>query len=358
MQSGSQPNFLPPLSDQSHRGTQPPCVQISVPSAGKVVGTISQSAPIHMTRVEGGAMGKVVDHVAIEEPLEIRLDWFDGGSRQSKSVSITMRTPGCDTELAAGFLCSEGVVRSPNDILEIIGCGPDHVAHGGQNIVKVRLSDHATVEWPKLQRHFYATSSCGVCGKASLDALEVPGSRAIVNDGFHIESSLLCEMQDKVRAMQSVFDQTGGLHAAALFNASGELLGLREDVGRHNAVDKLLGAQFLAGNLPLSKNLLFLSGRASFELVQKALVAGVPMIVAVGAPSSLAVELSKRFNISLIGFVRGGRFNIYHGEFRVASIRDSRDTRGERHEAGSDENAESQSHQHSPVAASTVVNVQ
>ena len=292
-------------------------MQLSIAATTRQSDVIEQSAPAKITRVDRGVASEVLDHVAIEEPLEIRLDWLDGDTRQQKSVSITMRTPGNDAELAAGFLLSEGVVRSPADIEKIVGCGPDNVAHGGQNIIKVRLADHAKVEWPKLQRHFYATSSCGVCGKASLDALEVPGLSAITDDGFCIAPKLICTLQEKVRAQQSVFDQTGGLHAAALFNAAGELLALREDVGRHNAVDKLLGAQFLAGGTPLSGQLLFLSGRASFELLQKALVAGVPMIVAVGAPSSLAVELAKRFNISLVGFARGERFNIYNGAFRV-----------------------------------------
>ena len=301
-------------------------MQLSIAATTRQSDVIAQSAPVKITRVDRGVASEVLDHVALEEPLEIRLDWLDGDTRQQKSVSITMRTPGNDTELAAGFLLSEGVVRSPADIEKIVGCGPDSGAHGGQNIIKVRLADHAKVEWPKLQRHFYATSSCGVCGKASLDALEVPGMRAITDDGFQIDSRLICALQDKVRARQSVFDQTGGLHAAALFNAAGELLALREDVGRHNAVDKLLGAQFLAGSAPLSSHLLFLSGRASFELVQKALVAGVPMIVAVGAPSSLAVELAKRFNISLVGFARGERFNIYHGAARILQTTIKADT--------------------------------
>ena len=292
-------------------------MRLSIAATNKQSDEIAQSVPIQISRVDHGQTSEVLDHVALEEPLEIRLDWLDGVERQRKSISITMRTPGNDNELAAGFLFSEGVVRLPTDIDDIVGCGSNNGAHGGQNIVKVRLADHAKVEWPKLQRHFYATSSCGVCGKASLDALEVPGICAIADDGFQIHSNLICTLQDKLRARQSVFDQTGGLHAAALFTAAGELLALREDVGRHNAVDKLLGAQFLAGNAPLSRHLLFLSGRASFELVQKALVAGVPMIVAVGAPSSLAVELAKRFNISLVGFARGERFNIYNGASRV-----------------------------------------
>ena len=199
-------------------------MRLSIAATDKQSDEIAQSAPTQILRVDRGQTSEVLDHVALEEPLEIRLDWLDGVERHRKSVSITMRTPGNDNELAAGFLFSEGVVRSPSDIESIVGCGPNHGTHGGQNIVKVRLADHAMVEWPKLQRHFYATSSCGVCGKASLDALEVPGMRAITDDGFQIDSRLICALQDKVRARQSVFDQTGGLHAAALFNAAGELM--------------------------------------------------------------------------------------------------------------------------------------
>jgi FdhD protein len=181
----------------------------------------------------------------------------------------------------------------------------------------VRLADHATISWPTVERHFYATSSCGVCGKASLDALEVPGLCPIARDGFRFSVEAVRMLPDRLRAQQSVFEETGGLHAAALFNSAGELLAIREDVGRHNAVDKLLGAQFLLGSAPLSSNLLFLSGRISFELAQKALAGGIPMVVAVGAPSSLAIELAKRFDITLIGFLRGERFNVYSGEWRL-----------------------------------------
>ena len=281
--------------------------------------TQAKSVEMQVTRFSAVGQQQMADRLAIEEPLEIRVEFFDGDAEKTKSVSITMRTPGHDEELAAGFLFTEGILRSPADVIQIVGCGPNSGAGHSQNTVKIRLAPHATVHWPKLERHFYSTSSCGVCGKASLDALEVPGLRPIARDGFQIDPSEISFLQAKVRAHQSVFDQTGGLHGAALFTARGELLEVREDVGRHNAVDKLLGAQFIAGKTPLSNHLLFLSGRASFELVQKALVAGVPMIVAVGAPSSLAVELAKRFNITLIGFVRDGRFNVYHGDWRLIS---------------------------------------
>ncbi|MSQ91268.1 MAG: formate dehydrogenase accessory sulfurtransferase FdhD [Phycisphaerales bacterium] len=288
-------------------------------SARPAIDRPAQSIHAPVIRVAGAASTIRSDCLAIEEPLEIRIDALVGARRQIKSISITMRTPGFDAELAAGFLFTEGILRSPADIIEIVGCGQGTGAHDGSNTVEVRVRDHAVVLWPAVERHFYSTSSCGVCGKASLDALEVPGLQPITRDGFKIAAAEIHTLQEKVRAHQAVFEQTGGLHGAALFSSDGELLAVREDVGRHNAVDKLLGWQFMAGMTPLASRLLFLSGRASFELVQKALVAGIPMIVAVGAPSSLAVELAKRFDLTLIGFVRDGRFNIYNGEWRVNS---------------------------------------
>ena len=270
-----------------------------------------------IVRFQGDERSELTDRVAIEEPLEIRVDFVVNGERCVRSLSITMRTPGHDEELAAGFLMSEGLVRSARDIESIRPCGPESGAHDGNNVVKVRLADHATIAWPNVERHFYATSSCGVCGKASLEALEVPGMCPIARDGFRFAISAIRMLSDRLRAQQSVFEETGGLHAAALFNSAGQILAIREDVGRHNAVDKLLGAQFLQGQTPLASNLLFLSGRISFELAQKALAGGVPMVVAVGAPSSLAIELAKRFDITLIGFLRGERFNVYSGEWRL-----------------------------------------
>ncbi len=278
---------------------------------------MTRTVTADITRFQGPEHHEVTDRVAIEEPLEIRVDFVANGERSVRSLSITMRTPGHDEELAAGFLMSEGLVRSARDIESIRACGPESGAHNGNNVVKVRLADHATMAWPNVERHFYATSSCGVCGKASLEALEVPGLRPIARDGFRFPVAAIRMLSDRLRAQQSVFEETGGLHAAALFNSAGEILAIREDVGRHNAVDKLLGAQFLQGQTPLASNLLFLSGRISFELAQKALAGGIPMVVAVGAPSSLAIALAKRFDITLVGFVRGERFNVYAGDWRL-----------------------------------------
>jgi FdhD protein len=278
---------------------------------------MTRTVTVDITRFQGTTRNEITDRAAIEEPLEIRVDFVANGERTVRSLSITMRTPGHDEELAAGFLMSEGLVGSTRDIDSLRSCGPESGAHDGNNVVKVRLADHATISWPSVERHFYATSSCGVCGKVSLEALEVPGLCPIARDGFRFPVAGVRMLSDRLRTQQSVFEETGGLHAAALFNSAGELLAIREDVGRHNAVDKLLGAQFLQGQTPLASNLLFLSGRISFELAQKALAGGIPMVVAVGAPSSLAIELAKRFDITLIGFLRGERFNVYSGEWRL-----------------------------------------
>ena len=270
---------------------------------------MSQSREVTITRFGGGTSSDTLDCVALEEPLEIRLDATDGTTRGTRSLSITMRTPGHDRELAAGFLFTEGLVRQAHDLTSI--------TQDSDHVVTIHLADHARVAWPTIERHFYATSSCGVCGKASLDALNVPGLTRVMRDGFTMDVRTLPHLSGALRAQQTVFDRTGGLHAAALFNEQGDLVALREDVGRHNAVDKLLGAQFLQGCTPLSERLLFLSGRASFELVQKALAAGIPMIAAVGAPSSLAVELAQQFDLTLVGFVRDDRCNAYSGTWRL-----------------------------------------
>lgn len=270
---------------------------------------MSQSREVAITRFGGGTASDTLDCVALEEPLEIRLDATDGTTRGTRSLSITMRTPGHDRELAAGFLFTEGLVRQAHDVTSI--------TQDSDHVVTIHLADHARVAWPTIERHFYATSSCGVCGKASLDALNVPGLTRVMRDGFTMDVRTLPHLSGALRAQQTVFDRTGGLHAAALFNEQGDLVALREDVGRHNAVDKLLGAQFLQGCTPLSERLLFLSGRASFELVQKALAAGIPMIAAVGAPSSLAVELAQQFDLTLVGFVRDDRCNAYSGTWRL-----------------------------------------
>ncbi len=259
------------------------------------------------------------DALAVEEPLEIRLGYEADGQRTAKSISITMRTPGHDFDLAAGFLFTEGIVQSAEQIRDIQHCGGMGGGMGGgkDNVVKVELAAGVPIDFARLERHFYTSSSCGVCGKTSIEALQVTACPALPKHGFQVAAAVIHDLPAKLRAAQSVFDSTGGLHAAALFHAAGDLIALREDVGRHNAVDKLIGAQFRAGNTPLPERLLLVSGRASFELVQKALLGGIPILAAVGAPSSLAVELANNFGMTLIGFVRDERFNIYCGAERI-----------------------------------------
>lgn len=260
-------------------------------------------------KVSAGNLSETTtDTLAIEEPLEIRI----GLGKEHRAISITMRTPSNDAELAAGFLFTEGILQSKNQIKSIKHCGK---FPNNQNTIRVDLAENIEIDFTKLERNFYTTSSCGVCGKSSLEALNVAGAKPILqNNSLKISAEIIYNLPETLRKNQTVFAETGGLHAAALFDFSGNLLDLKEDVGRHNAVDKLIGKQFLDGNLPLSNKILFLSGRASFELVQKAVMAQIPVICAVGAPSSLAVEAAKKFNISLLGFVREKRFNIYSSD--------------------------------------------
>ena len=236
-----------------------------------------------------------------------------------------MRTPGDDGELAAGFLFTEGIVKSPDQIGQIRHCGLKIGRHAGtldraaalnSNTIRVDLNDGVDIDFKRLERHFYTTSSCGVCGKSSIEALHT-GAKRLEAAGPMIDAELIHSLPDRLRASQDVFETTGGLHASALFNSSGELEIVREDVGRHNALDKVIGAKFLAGESPLTDKILLVSGRASFELVQKALMAGIPILAAVGAPSSLAVELAREFGMTLVGFVRDGSFNVYAGGERI-----------------------------------------
>jgi len=257
------------------------------------------------------------DFLAVEEPLEIRLGFEENGKLTHKAISITMRTPENDFELATGFLFTEGILENSEQVKAIKHCGK---FPNNQNTVRIDLNPGLKLDLKKLERNFYTTSSCGVCGKSSLEALAT-GAKAIENTDFPIVSAeIIDELPIKLRNAQSVFDETGGLHAAALFDVNGQLLFLQEDVGRHNAVDKLIGEQFLKNNLPLNDKILFLSGRASFELVQKAVMAQIPIIAAVSAPSSLAVQAAEEFGITLLGFVRDGRFNIYTGGERIKSV--------------------------------------
>lgn len=251
----------------------------------------------------------------MEEPLEIRVETVEGGRQRSRSVSVTMRTPGHDFELAAGFLHGESLLRDRDQVREIAYCRPGEPQE--YNVVSVRLKEGVSVDPDLLNRNFYTSSSCGVCGKASLEALEIRGGEALPSGTLFAEAALLARLPDLLREGQEAFRRTGGLHAAGIFDAGGGLQALREDVGRHNAVDKVVGHALLEGGLPLRHRILVVSGRTSFEIMQKALAAGIPMVVAVGAPSSLAVDMARRFNMTLVGFARASGFNVYAGGERV-----------------------------------------
>jgi FdhD protein len=297
--------------------------------AGPLHSVDSSTLRTAVVKVAGQTSQQVSDSLAIEEPLEIQLTYGPSNSRQTRSISVTMRTPGSDFDLAAGFLMTEGVIRDVNDIEQITYAGDsfnegarspqamDVLKFGSkQNTVRVDLAIEVEVNLGSLQRNFYTTSSCGICGKASLLALRTVCPPRAANN-FRMDAQVLYRLPERLRASQGVFDRTGGLHGAGLFDSAGTLLALREDVGRHNAVDKLIGSEFLADRTPLRDRLLLLSGRASFELLQKALMGGLPMVAAVGAPSSLAVEVAKEFDITLVGFLRESNFNIYHGNQRI-----------------------------------------
>jgi FdhD protein len=245
----------------------------------------------------------------VEEPLEIRLSCHVDGRPNHCAISVTMRTPGNDMELAAGFLFGEGIITERQQIADIRPCRA--------NVVRIDLSPTVAPDLRRLERHFYTTSSCGVCGKTSLEAVRFRAATRGPDEGPFVEANVIQDLPQALRLAQAVFDRTGGLHASALFDAHGKLLAVREDVGRHNALDKLIGAEFLAGRTPCRDTLLLVSGRASFELVQKAAVAGVSILAAVGAPSSLAIELAREQGLTLIGFVRDDHFNIYTGAQRI-----------------------------------------
>ena len=263
--------------------------------------------------VEGTRVARKRDLVAVEEPLEIQLR--AGGERQV--VAITMRTPGNDYELAAGFLYTEAIVGAKHEIDHMIYCVDGETTLQEYNALAVSLRTAALPDLPGLDRHFFTNSACGVCGRTMLDELD---ERRLppLDDNQPVSPDVLTALPAALRQAQQIFDTTGGLHAAALFTQTGELLALREDVGRHNALDKLIGWGLLQGRLPLSDKIMLVSGRASYELLFKARVAGAPIFCAISAPSSLAVELADRFGITLIGFLRDERFNIYAGHERIS----------------------------------------
>ncbi|MCX5135782.1 formate dehydrogenase accessory sulfurtransferase FdhD [Streptomyces sp. NBC_00340] len=268
-------------------------------------------------RIRDGAVNTRPDTLVAEEPLEIRLN--------GKPLAITMRTPGDDFALAAGFLVSEGVLGAAEELQNIVYCAGATVdGSNSYNVVDVRTAPGVVVPDITLERNVYTTSSCGLCGKASLDAVRttarwpVDDTAGDTTPPVRLEPELLARLPDRLRAAQQVFDRTGGLHAAALFTEDGELVDVREDVGRHNAVDKLVGRALQNGTLPLSRTVLLVSGRASFELAQKAVMAGIPVLAAVSAPSSLAVDLAAETGLTLVGFLRGSNMNVYAGEHRIA----------------------------------------
>lgn len=275
------------------------------------------SLAIDISKVSGGQRVSKADSVAVEEPLEIQLGYPSAEGAAAKSVSITMRTPGDDAELAVGFLYTEGIIQGGDQLASVEHSGAPVNDSGLRNIIRVILKPNVDVDLGRLQRHFYTTSSCGVCGKASLEALRVTGQKSLADKTVTFRRTVIIGLPDKLAAEQRVFTKTGGLHAAAVFDQAGKILFVREDVGRHNAVDKVVGALLLEGGLPANELGIMVSGRASFELMQKTLVAGIPLLAAVGAPSSLAVQLANEFDLTLIGFLRKENFNIYAGEQRV-----------------------------------------
>ncbi|WP_432174365.1 formate dehydrogenase accessory sulfurtransferase FdhD [Streptomyces sp. Tue6028] len=264
-------------------------------------------------RLRDGAESYRPDTLAVEEPMEIRV----GG----RPLTVTMRTPGDDFDLAAGFLVSEGVVHAADHVAGIRYCA-GATADGGNtyNVVDVALAPGVPAPDTSLERNFYTTSSCGLCGKASLDAVRTSAAWSVAEVPLRISPERLTTLPDRLRAAQKVFDSTGGLHAAGLFTADGEPLCLREDVGRHNAVDKVVGHALRSGLLPLRETVLMVSGRASFELVQKAVTAGIPVLAAVSAPSSLAVDLATESGLTLVGFLRGASMNVYAGAERLQPL--------------------------------------
>ena len=273
-----------------------------------------------MARIENGQAQARTDTLACEEPLEIKLAYGARGQRQSRSLAVTMRTPGQDEELAAGFLFTEGIIGKAADIKAMRHVGDALAEEARENILLVELSEELPVDFDKLNRHFYTSSSCGVCGKASIDMVRSVSCYFPRRDYPTIQASTLQALPEKLSRQQAIFECTGGIHAAASFTPEGELLMVREDVGRHNALDKLLGASLLQGQMPLREQAILLSGRLSFELVQKSVMAGAPILAAVGAPSSLAVELAGEYGMTLVGFLRGQAFNVYGGVERVVVI--------------------------------------
>lgn len=272
--------------------------------------------PLEVIQVVSQSEQTKPDLLVSEEPLEIRIGYGPEGDRKQMSISVTMRTPGHDDLLSLGFLYTEGIINSMEEVISVKYCEDLGRTEGLENLMRVELQTKVHIAEDQFKRNFYTTSSCGVCGKASIDAIKVT-CQPLASKMIKVERAILFGLPDQLRATQDVFKHTGGLHASGLFSPDGDLLMQYEDVGRHNALDKLIGAGFMQSGLPFAQSILVLSGRISFELVQKALRAGIQVIAAIGAPSSLAVDLAIEYNMTLIGFLKKDRFNIYSGKERI-----------------------------------------
>ncbi len=277
---------------------------------------MSLVAPASVYRVSAEGLTESPDLLAIEEPLEIRLGYGPTDDRQQRPLAVTMRTPGHDVELALGFLFTEGIVSERQQIISARHCSQEEAEKG--NVIRIELHPDVLLDWAKLDRHGITASNCGVCGKTSIDAIRT-ACPAPVSGTFHLDSGTLMTLPDQLRARQQAFAHTGGLHAAAFVGPDGQLGAVREDIGRHNALDKLLGIAFWNGNVPMAAQAVLVSGRIGFELVQKSWMAGMPMLIALGAPSSLAVDLAREAGITLVGFLKSDRFTMYTYPERIVS---------------------------------------
>ncbi|WBV56192.1 formate dehydrogenase accessory sulfurtransferase FdhD [Chryseobacterium daecheongense] len=277
---------------------------------------------IEIVKVKDNSSFQYTDDVSVEEPLEIRVVYHLADKKESRNISVTMRTPGNDAELAAGFLFTEGIIFDHKQI-ESIYAPQAECARNSENIIIVELAEGFVPDLMNADRNFYTTSSCGVCGKGSIESIRTVSSfHNQTKENIEVSLETLYQLSEKLQSFQNNFSATGGIHASGIFDREGNLLALREDVGRHNALDKLIGHALSAGLLPLHDKILVLSGRASFELIQKAAMAGISIVAAIGAPSSLAVDLAKEFDITLLGFLRDNRFNIYHSgsHFKIENV--------------------------------------
>lgn len=270
--------------------------------------------PFNIIKYKQQNTRRTPDVVAVEEPLEIRLGFGPKDKREQKTLAITMRTPGYDTELVLGFLFTEGIIRALSDVIKIDHC-TDERGEPSENVIRAEISPVLNFDWTQFERHFYTNSSCGVCGKASIQSLET--MCAPIESNISVAAEVIYGLDEQMRNKQMVFDHTGGLHASALFNNRGEILLSREDIGRHNALDKLIGVTIHERMNPLTNSIIMLSGRCCFELVQKAAVAGCPILVSVGAPSSLAIETADKMGVTIIGFTRSQSFNLYTHPGRI-----------------------------------------